>query len=138
ERRSLPRHPRPHPRPQWIASVSLLSKARLRGDRRDARRERSGEARLLHVEAAMKDDPRFHAAIALLNAGDYAEAADAFEELFFESVRGEVELVRALMQVATGMLHIERGQARAAIERLEEGIGAGDRVPRGHGIERDA
>jgi hypothetical protein len=83
----------------------------------------------------MKDDPRFHAAIALLNAGDYAEAADAFEELFFESVRGEVELVRALMQVATGMLHIERGQARAAIERLEEGIAAIDRVTDAHGID---
>ncbi|HKS22358.1 MAG TPA: DUF309 domain-containing protein [Thermoanaerobaculia bacterium] len=83
----------------------------------------------------MKDDPRFRAAIELLNAGDYAEAADAFEELFFEAVRGEVEVARALMQVATGMHHIERGQARAAIERLEEGIVAIDSITDGHGID---
>ena len=66
----------------------------------------------------MNDDPRFRAAVAQLNAGDYAEAADAFEELFFEAVREEVEPMRALMQVATGMHHIERGQARAAIDRI--------------------
>ena len=83
----------------------------------------------------MKDDPRFRPAIELLNAGDYAEAADAFEELFFEAVRDEVAVVRALMQVATGMHHIERGQARAAIDRLEEGIVAIDRVTDGHGID---
>lgn len=83
----------------------------------------------------MTDDPSFRAAIAQLNAGDYAEAADAFEELFFEAVRDEVEPVRALMQVATGMHHIERGQARAAIERLEEGIAAIDRITNAHGID---
>jgi len=83
----------------------------------------------------MKDDPRFRAAIEQLNAGDYAEAADALEELFFEAVRDEVEPVRALMQVATGMHHIERGQARAAIERLEEGIAAIDRITNDHGLD---
>jgi len=83
----------------------------------------------------VNEDPRFRAAIAQLNAGDYAEAADTLEELFFEAVRDEVEPVRALMQVATGMHHIERGQARAAIERLEEGIAAIDRVTNEHGID---
>ena len=83
----------------------------------------------------MKDDPRFRAAVDLLNAGDYAEAADAFEELFFEAVRNEVEPVRALMQIATGMHHIERGQARPAIERLEEGIAAIDRITNDHGLD---
>jgi hypothetical protein len=86
----------------------------------------------------VRDDPRFHAAIDLLNGGDYAEAADAFEELFFEAVRDEVEVVRALMQVATGMHHIERGQARPAIERLEEGIIAIDRITDAHGIDAAA
>ncbi|HEV2719457.1 MAG TPA: DUF309 domain-containing protein [Thermoanaerobaculia bacterium] len=86
----------------------------------------------------MNDDPRFRAAIAQLNAGDYAEAADAFEEIFFEAVRDEVEPVRALMQVATGMHHIERGQARAAIERLEEGIAAIDRVTNAYGVDFDS
>ena len=70
-----------------------------------------------------------------MNAGDYAEAADGFEELFFEAVRDEVEPVRALMQIATGMHHIERGQARAAIERLEEGVAAIDRITNAHGID---
>ena len=83
----------------------------------------------------VKDDARFRAAIEQLNAGDYAEAADAFEELFFEAVRDEVEPVRALMQIATGMHHIERGQARAAVERLEEGIAAIDRITNDHGVD---
>jgi len=86
----------------------------------------------------VQDDPRFRAAIEQLNAGDYAEAADAFEELFFEAVRDEVEPVRALMQVATGMHHIERGQARAAIERLEEGVAAIDRITNDHGLDVNA
>ena len=83
----------------------------------------------------MKDDPRFRAALDLLNAGDYAEAADAFEELFFEAVRDEVEPLRALMQIATGFHHIERGRARAAIERLEEGIAAMDRITNDYGLD---
>jgi len=86
----------------------------------------------------VQDDPRFRAAIEQLNAGDYAEAADAFEELFFEAVRDEVEPVRALMQVATGMHHIERGQARAAIERLEEVVAAIDRITNDHGLDVNA
>jgi hypothetical protein len=86
----------------------------------------------------MNDDPRFRAAVAQLNAGDYAEAADAFEELFFEAVREEVEPMRALMQVATGMHHIERGSSRAAIERLEEGIAATDRIAGDPGFDVSA
>ena len=76
--------------------------------------------------------------MALLNEGEYYDASDAFEELFFEAVRDEVEPVRALMQVATGMHHIERGQARAAIERLEEGVAAIDRITNDHGLDVSA
>ena len=65
----------------------------------------------------MTDDPRLRAAIEQLNAGDYAEAADALEELFFEAVRDEVEPVRALMQIATGMHHIERPHLHLAQRR---------------------
>ena len=83
----------------------------------------------------LEDDPRFLAAVAQFNAGAFYEAGDAFEELFFEAVRDEVEPVRALMQVAAGMHHIERGQARAAIERLEEGVAAIDRITNDHGID---
>jgi len=66
--------------------------------------------------------------IAHFNEGDYFDAAEVFEDLFFEAVRGEVDLARALLQVATGMHHIERGQRRAAIERLEEALEPIDRA----------
>lgn len=68
------------------------------------------------------DDERFSRAIALFNEREYAEAADLFEELFFEAVLGEVELARALLQIATGAHHIERGQRRVAIERIDQGL----------------
>jgi len=80
-------------------------------------------------------DPRFRAGIEQINRGDYLEAADAFEDLFFEAVRGELDLARALLQVATGMLHVERGQRRAAIERLEEALDPIDRVADDRGLD---
>src|SRR5688500_19783256 len=69
----------------------------------------------------LEDDPRFAAARAHFDAGDWLEASDLFEELYFEAVRDEVPLVRLLLQISTGMHHIARGQRRAAVERLEEG-----------------
>src|SRR5438105_197521 len=51
------------------------------------------------------------------------------------SKRSKRRRVRAVMQVATGMHHIERGQARAAVERLEEGIAAIDRITNDHGVD---
>jgi predicted metal-dependent hydrolase len=84
------------------------------------------------------DDPRFAAALAHYRAGDFLEAADAFEELYFEAVRDEVEFVRVFLQLATGMHHISRGQRRAAVERLEEGIRAIARVTNRRGIDFDA
>jgi len=83
----------------------------------------------------MNDDPRFLAAIAHFNDGDFDLAADGFEELFFEAVRDEVELVRALMQVATGIHHVERNQFRAAIERLQEAVRAIDAVTNDRGYD---
>jgi predicted metal-dependent hydrolase len=70
----------------------------------------------------LEDDPRFHDALRHFDAGDWLEASDLFEELFFEAVRDEVPLVRVLLQISTGMHHIARGQRRAARERLEEGL----------------
>ena len=83
----------------------------------------------------MNDDPRLTAAITHFNAGDFDLAADAFEELFFEAVRDEVEFVRALMQVATGIHHVERNQFRAAIERLQEAVRAIDAVTDDRGVD---
>jgi len=81
------------------------------------------------------DDPRLERGLALFNRRDYAEAADEFEELFFEAVGDEVEFVRALMQVAVGVHHIERGQPHAAIERLDEGLLAIADVTNARGID---
>ena len=83
----------------------------------------------------MHDDPRLLAAIAHFNAGDFDLAADGFEELFFEAVRDEVAFIRALMQVATGIHHVERNQFRAAIERLQEGVRAIDTVVNDRGYD---
>ena len=86
----------------------------------------------------LEDDPRFHDALRHLAAGDWLEASDLFEELYFEAVRDEVPLVRALLQVSTGMHHIARGQRRAAVERLEEGLRAIDTVTNPRGVDLEA
>ncbi len=70
----------------------------------------------------LERDPRFAEALTHLENGDWLEASDLFEELYFEAVRDEVPLVRVLLQISTGMHHISRGQHRAARERLEEGL----------------
>ena len=83
----------------------------------------------------IEDDPRFADAIALFNSGDYFEASDIFEELFFEAVRDEVPVARALLQASVGLLHAERGQKQSAIGRLEEAIIAIDAVTNARGVE---
>lgn len=85
----------------------------------------------------LEDDPRFAAALAHFGAGDWLEASDLFEELFFDAVRDEVPLVRALLQVSTGLHHISRGQRRAAIERLEEGLRVIETVTNARGVDLD-
>ena len=83
----------------------------------------------------LEDDPRFLAAVAQFNAGEYYDAGDGFEELFFEAVRDEVELVRVMLQVSVGAYHADTGQRRPAVERLEEAILAIDRVTDDHGLD---
>lgn len=86
----------------------------------------------------LERDPRFAEALAHFGSGDWLEASDLFEELFFEAVRDEVPLVRALLQVSTGMHHIARGQRRAAAERLEEGLRVIDTVTNARGVDLGA
>lgn len=86
----------------------------------------------------LEHDPRFHEALRHFAAGDWLEASDLFEELFFEAVRDEVPLVRALLQVSTGLHHIGRGQRRAAVERLEEGLLAIGEVTNPRGVDLEA
>jgi len=83
----------------------------------------------------LQDDPRFLAAIAQFNAGEFYDAGDAFEELFFEAVRDEVELVRVMLQVSVGAYHADTGQRRPAVERLEEALLAIDRVTNDRGYD---
>ena len=83
----------------------------------------------------MSEDPRLLAGIAHFNDGDYDLSADAFEELYFEAIRDEVEFIRALMQIATGIHHVERNQFRAAIERLQEAVRAIDAVTNDRGYD---
>lgn len=70
------------------------------------------------------DDPRFHAGVAAMNAHDYFDASEIFEDLFFEAVREEVAFARLFLQVAVGAHHLERGQRGAAADRLAEGLKA--------------
>ncbi|HEV7764623.1 MAG TPA: DUF309 domain-containing protein [Thermoanaerobaculia bacterium] len=83
----------------------------------------------------LEHDPRFAEALRHFEAGDWLEASDLFEELFFEAVRDEVPLVRVLLQISTGMHHIARGQHRAARERLEEGLRVIDEVTNARGVD---
>lgn len=70
-----------------------------------------------------------------MESGDWMEAADLFEELFFEAVRDEVPLVRFLLQVSTGLHHFSRGQRRAGAERLREGIRVAGDVTNARGVD---
>jgi len=83
----------------------------------------------------LEDDPRFEAALRYFRDGDWLEASDLFEELFFEAVRDEVPLVRVLLQISTGMHHLSRGQRKAARERLEEGLRAIAEVTNARGVD---
>src|SRR4051794_24815583 len=83
----------------------------------------------------VEDDPRLREALEAFNRGDYFEAGDFFEELFFEAVRDEVPFIRALLQTSVGFVHAERGQRKSAIERLEEALAALNDVTNSRGLD---
>jgi predicted metal-dependent hydrolase len=70
----------------------------------------------------LTDDLRFVRGIALFNDGDYLEASDCFEELFFEGIRDEPDFIRIFLQFSVGIFHAQTGQWRPAVERIEEGL----------------
>jgi uncharacterized protein len=84
----------------------------------------------------LTDDPRFLRGIALFNDGDYLEASDLFEELFFEGVRDEPDFIRIFLQFSVGIFHAQTGQWRPAVERIEEGLrlAAANEDDRGFGL----
>ena len=68
------------------------------------------------------EDPRFIRGVTLFNEGEYLEASDCFEELFFEGVLDEPDFIRIFLQFSVGIHHAEFGQWRPAVERIEEGL----------------
>lgn len=68
------------------------------------------------------NDHRFLRGVQLFNSGEYLEASDCFEDLFFEAVRDEPDFIRVFLQFSVGIHHVERGQRRPAIERINEGL----------------
>jgi hypothetical protein len=68
------------------------------------------------------DDPRFVRGLEFFNAGEYFEASEEFEDLFFEGVRDEPDFIRIFLQFSVGIHHVQTGQRRPAIERIEEGL----------------
>jgi len=70
----------------------------------------------------LTDDPRFIRGVTLFNEGEYLEASDCFEELFFEGNRDEPDFIRIFLQFSVGIHHAQTGQWRPAVERIEEGL----------------
>jgi hypothetical protein len=86
-------------------------------------------------DGSVFEDPRFQEAVALFNAGEFFDAGDLFEELFFEAIGDEVPLARVFLQVSVGFHHADVLQRRPAIERLEEAIRAIDAVTNARGLD---
>lgn len=84
---------------------------------------------------SLDQDPRLQQAIDLFNAGEYEEASDLMEDLFFEAVGGERPLARVLLQLCVGMVHVDQGQRTPAIERIDVGIDEASRVSDWLGID---
>ena len=80
-------------------------------------------------------DPRFVRGVSLFNEGEYLEASDLFEDLFFEGVRDEPEFVRIFLQFSVGIYHAQTGQLRPAVERIEEGLRLVGSNCEDHGID---
>lgn len=67
-------------------------------------------------------DVRFIQGVKLFNEGEFQEASDCFEDLFFEGVRDEPDFIRIFLQFSVGCHHAQTAQRRPALERIEEGL----------------
>lgn len=81
------------------------------------------------------EEPRFHRGVELFNEGEYLEASDCFEDLFFEGVRDEPDFVRVFLQFSVGIHHAQTGQWRPAVERIEEGLRVAMTIRNSRGID---
>jgi predicted metal-dependent hydrolase len=80
-------------------------------------------------------EPRFIRGVELFNDGEYLEASDLFEDLFFEGVRDEPDFIRIFLQFSVGIHHAQTGQWRPAVERIEEGLRVAESIRDDHGID---
>jgi len=68
-------------------------------------------------------DPRFLAAVALFNSGDWYPCHDGFEELWHQTLGPDRDVLQSFLQIAVAHLHLERGNRRGATLLLGEGLG---------------
>ena len=74
-----------------------------------------------HPDVNVEADPRFLRGVELYNDREFFEAADEFEELFFEASGSELPFIRFFLQLSVGSHHAQFRQWRAAVLRLQEG-----------------
>lgn len=83
-------------------------------------------------------DPRFSRGTHLLNDGEFLDASDEFEDLYFEVTGPELLVARFFLQLSVGLHHASLRQSRAAIDRLTDGLRALARVDPAIPIDRPA
>lgn len=86
----------------------------------------------------LEADPRLDLAIARFNDGEYEEAGDLAEDLFFEAVGEERPAARVLLQLCVGMVHVEQRQLAPALERLRVALDEARGVRKWMGIDGDS
>jgi hypothetical protein len=86
----------------------------------------------------LADDPRLDTAIACFNRGEYEDAADIAEDLYFEAAGHERPVARVLLQFMVGMVHVEHRQVDPARERIGEGIATAKLVTEWLGLDGPA
>jgi hypothetical protein len=71
---------------------------------------------------------RFRVGVAMLNAAEFFEQHEVFEEIWQAEPGPIRELFQGLLQIGVGCLHVQRGNPRGAISLLERGVARLGRV----------
>jgi hypothetical protein len=80
-------------------------------------------------------DHLFREGVALFNGGRYWHAHEAWETLWRAAPDQERDFYQGLIQIAAGLLHLQRRNARGARSKLAEGVAKVERFqPVHHGI----
>ena len=74
------------------------------------------------MTATTESGPRWRAAVAEFNAGNYYEAHELWEGLWLDAVGDEKLLMQGLAQVAAGYAKLEVGQVNGARKLFERGL----------------